>query len=74
MAKLKTTVYLEADLWRAAKVEAARTGRRDYQVLEEALRCYLGQAAVEAMWQRADLNEADALALAYDEIHAARQS
>ena len=42
MAKKKTTVYLDEELWRAAKAVAARSGRRDYQVLEEALRRYLG--------------------------------
>jgi hypothetical protein len=74
MAKKKTTVYLDEDLWRAAKVEAARSGRRDYQVVEEALRRYLGLAAVEAVWRRAVLSEAEALALAYREVHAARES
>jgi hypothetical protein len=74
MAKKKTTVYLDEDLWRAAKVEAARSGRRDYQILEEALRRYLGLAAVEAVWQRAALSEEEALALAYREVHAARES
>jgi hypothetical protein len=74
MAKKKTTVYLDEDLWRAAKVEAARSGRRDYQVVEEALRHYLGLAAVETVWRRAALSEAEALALAYREVHAARES
>ena len=40
--KRKTTVYLEDDLLRATKIAAARTGKRDYQVVEEALRAYLG--------------------------------
>jgi hypothetical protein len=74
MAKKKTTVYLDEDLWRAAKVEAARSGRRDYQVVEEALRRYLGLAAVEAVWRHAALSEEEALALAYREVHAARES
>ena len=73
MAKKKTTVYLDEDLWRAAKVVAARSGRRDYQVLEEALRRYLGLEAIESIWARSDLSEDEALALAYQEVHAARE-
>jgi hypothetical protein len=40
----KTTMYLEEDLLRAAKIAAARTGKRDYEVVEEALRAYLGSS------------------------------
>lgn len=38
----KTTIYVEDELLRATKIAAARTGKRDYQVIEEALRAYLG--------------------------------
>ena len=68
----KTTVYLEPDLLRAAKVWAARTGRKDYEILEEALKSYLGSGVVESVWARSDLAEEDALSLAYDELHASR--
>ena len=47
---------------------AARSGRREYQVLEEALRRYLGLEGLEAIWARGDLNEEEALALAYQEV------
>lgn len=73
MAKKKTTVYLDEELWRAAKAVAARSGRRDYQVLEEALRRYLGLESMETIWRRTDLSEDEALALAYQEVHAARE-
>ena len=73
MAKKKTTVYLDEELWRAAKAVAARSGRRDYQVLEEALRRYLGLESMEVIWRRTDLSEDEALALAYQEVHAARE-
>ncbi|MBM7790319.1 hypothetical protein [Tenggerimyces flavus] len=47
----KTTVYIDEDLLRAAKIEAARTGRREYEVFEIALRRHLGLAeAVERIW------------------------
>ena len=38
----KTTVYLDADLLRAVKILAVSTGRHDYEVLEDAVRQYLG--------------------------------
>lgn len=69
----KTTVYLEADLLRAAKVWAARTGRKDYEVMEEALRSYLGLDVIENVWARSDLSEDEALELAYTELHDARR-
>ena len=72
MAKTKTTVYLEADLLRAAKVWAARTGRKDYEIFEEALRAYLGRGVLENIWDRSSLSEQEALDLAYEELHAAR--
>lgn len=40
--KRKTTVYIDDDLLRAARVTAARSGKRDSQVVEEALRAHLG--------------------------------
>lgn len=69
----KTTVYLEPDLLRAAKVWAARTGRKDYEILEEALRSYLGLDVIENVWARSDLTEDEALSLAYREVHASRR-
>lgn len=68
----KTTVYLEPDLLRAAKVWAARTGRKDYEIMEEALRSYLGLGVIENVWAKSDLAEDEALELAYQEIHASR--
>lgn len=73
MAKKKTTVYLDEELLRATKVAAARSGRREYQVFEAALRRYLGLEEVEAVWARSDLDEDEALDLAYREVHAARK-
>lgn len=51
MARKKTTVYIEEDLLRAAKVAAARSGKREYEVLEDALRRHLALAeVVERIW------------------------
>ena len=70
----KTTVYLDDDLLRAAKVAAARAGKREYQVLEEALRAYLGLELLERVGARSKLKEDQALSLAYRELHQSRRS
>lgn len=72
MARAKATVYVDPDVLRATRVHAARTGRRDSDVVEEALREYLGLALLERIWEKADLSEEEALKLAYDELHAMR--
>lgn len=69
----KTTVYLEPDLLRAAKVWAARTGRKDYEILEDALRNYLGFEVIQNVWEKSDLSEEESLELAYKELHASRR-
>ncbi len=69
MVKKKTTVYLEEDVLRGARVMAARTGKKDYQVLEDALRSYLGMEVLDRAWANADLCQEDALRLAVDEVH-----
>lgn len=71
-AKKKATFYLSEDVLRAAKVRAARTDQRDSEVVEKALRGYLGFDILERVWSRSDLGEKEAMALAVSEIHAAR--
>jgi hypothetical protein len=73
MDRKKTTVYLEPDLLRAAKVWAARTGRKDYEIFEDALRSFLGFDVMRSIWQGSDLGEDESLQFAYEEIHAARK-
>ena len=70
----KTTVYLEDELLRATKIAAARTGKRDYQVVEEALRAYLGLDLLDRVGARSNLTENEALDLAYRELHQSRRS
>ncbi|MEX1262385.1 MAG: hypothetical protein WEE66_00395 [Actinomycetota bacterium] len=69
----KATVYLDEELLRAAKVMAARTDRKDYEVLEAALRQYLGVEVLEKVWTRSDLTEEEGLKVAYDELDAMRR-
>lgn len=73
MARRKTTVYVEEDLLRAAKVRAARTGQKDYEVFEAALKEFLGFGILERAGRGSDLSEEEALAMANEEIHAMRE-
>ncbi len=70
--KRKVTLYVDEDVMRAARVRAARTDRRDSEVVEDALRAYLGFDALAAVWARSALGEDDAMRLAVDEVRAAR--
>lgn len=73
MARKKTTIYVEEDLLRSAKVLAACTDRKECEVFEEALRRYLGLDVLEKVWRREGLpNEETATGLAYEELHAMR--
>jgi ribbon-helix-helix CopG family protein len=72
VAKARTTVTLDERVLRAVRVKAARTGRRDSDVIEEALRRDLGLDLVERLWEAADLSEEDALELAVEAQHDAR--
>lgn len=72
MAKAKTTVYLDEDILRATRVAAARHGKRDSEVVEEALRSYLGLEVIDRIRSRSNLTEEEALELAYSELRAMR--
>jgi len=73
MPRLRTTVTLDERVLRAVRVKAARTGRRDSDVIEEALRRDLGLDVLERAWAAADLSEDEALRLAVGEQHKARR-
>jgi hypothetical protein len=77
VAKTKTTVYVDEDVLRRARVAAARQGKRDSEIIEEALRRYLVTDVLAAIWghQRAhglELGEDEAMELAYGELKAMR--
>ncbi len=71
--RTKTTISVEDALLKAAQVLAARTGKKEYEVLEDALRGYLGLGALEMIWSRSKLTEREALDVAYQELHASRK-
>lgn len=73
MSKVRTTVTLDEEVLRAVKVKAARSGKGDSQVIEEALRKELGFDLLERLWAKADLNEDEAMALALEAQREARR-
>lgn len=70
----KIKVNLDPELRKKVRILATRTGRTDIEIMREALRTYLGLDEVESVWARSDTPEAEALELAYDEIHKSRHS
>jgi len=72
MAKVRTTLTIDDDVLRAVKVRAARVGKRDSEVIEEAVRRELGLDLLERLWQRDDIGEDEALALAAEAQHKTR--
>lgn len=73
MAKARTTVTLDEAVLRAAKVRAARLGKSDSEVIEEALRRDLGLDLLDRLWERGDLGEEEAAALAIEAQHESRR-
>jgi hypothetical protein len=73
MAKTRTTLTIDEDVFRAVKVKAARTGKRDSQVIEESLRRDLGLDDLDDVWAQVKAApEEEGLRLAYAELHAMR--
>lgn len=77
VTRKKTTVYIDETLLRAAKVAAARSGKREYEVFEDALRQHLGLAAsVERIWASIPPEQApreeEAARIAAEELAAVR--
>jgi predicted CopG family antitoxin len=72
MAKVRTTLTIEDEVLKAIKVRAARAGRGDSEVIEEALRRDLGLDLLERMWAQSSLSDADADALAVEAQHKTR--
>ena len=71
--KRKTTIYVEEEILRALKIAAARSGKHEYQLVEQALRAHLGLELLERGASKSALSENDALNLAYRELHRSRK-
>lgn len=72
MTKVRTTLTIDPDVLRAVKVRAARLGKGDSDVIEEALRRDLGLDLLDRLWATNDLDEADAMKLAVEAQHRTR--
>ena len=70
--KKKVTLYVDEEVMRAARVRAARSDKRDSEVVEDALRAYLGFDVLADVWAHSSLGEDEAMRLAVAETHAAR--
>ncbi len=70
MARVKTTLSIDEDLMRHVRVRAARTGRTQSDVLEQALRDGLG--VIERIRSNNETEEEEALALASRAVHDVR--
>lgn len=79
MVRKKTTVYIDESLLRAAKMAAAGSGQREYEVFKSALREHLGLAGtVERIWAGIDPDaapdEEEAARIADEELAAVRSA
>jgi plasmid stability protein len=72
MSKMTTTLTIDERIWRAVRVRAARPGRGISDVVEAALRKDLGVDLVDRLWDRNDLTEDEAMALALEAQAAVR--
>ncbi|HET6998108.1 MAG TPA: hypothetical protein VFI03_05905 [Solirubrobacterales bacterium] len=74
MAKTRTTVTVDAEVMRAVRIKAARTGKRDSEVIEESLRRDLGMDVLDEIWARVrPVSEKEGMDLAISELHTMRE-
>ena len=73
MGKVRTTLTIDEDVLRWVKIRAARAGKADSAVIEEAVRRDLGLDMLDRMWERSDLPEEEATALAIEAQHKTRR-
>ena len=73
MRKVRTTLTIDEEVLRAVKVRAARSGKGDSEVIEDALRRDLGLDLLERLWARNRLSEDQAGKLAVEAQHATRR-
>jgi plasmid stability protein len=66
MPKVRTTLTIDSDVMKAVRVRAARSGKGDSEVIEDAVRRSLGLDLFERMWQESDLSADEAMDLALD--------
>jgi hypothetical protein len=72
--KVRTTLTVDEDVLRAVKLRAARTGKGDSEVIEDSLRRDLGLDLLDRLWERNQMPEDDAVALAVEAQHRTRDA
>lgn len=74
MPKTRTTLTIDEEVLRAVKVRAARTGKGESAVIEEAIRRDLGLDLLDRLWERNELTEEEAMTLAIEAQEATRKA
>jgi hypothetical protein len=74
MSKTRTTLTIDEEVLRAVKVRAARTGRGESEVIEDAVRKELGLDLLDRLWARNELGDDEAMDLAIEAQEAARRT
>ena len=72
MSRMRTTLSIDGGVLRATRIAAARAGKRDSEIVEDALRAYLGLTVIDRVRAKSDLSARAAETLAYAELHASR--
>jgi Arc/MetJ family transcription regulator len=73
MPKVRTTLTIDEEVLRAVRVRAARSGKGDSEVIEDALRRELGLDLLDQLWARNQLTGEEAGSLAVEAQHATRR-
>ena len=75
MSKVRTTLTIDEDVLRAVKVRAARSGKGDSEVIEDAVRRDLGLHVLEDLWAGIKpMPDDEAMDLALEAQRAARRA
>ncbi len=74
MTKTRTTLTIDEEVLRAVKVRAARIGKGESEVIEEAVRKDLGLDLLERLWTRNELTQDEGMGLAIEAQQAARKN
>ena len=68
----KVAVEIAEALAERVREEAARTGRPAAEILEAAIRRYIGPGVIDKLWARSELSEDEATRIALEETDAHR--
>jgi Arc/MetJ family transcription regulator len=71
--KKAATVKLDDDVLAAVRLEAVRSGRSENEVVEAAVRRYVGPTVLDRLTERNRLDEDEAMAIALEEVAAHRR-